>query len=307
MTLPILLFFLGLIVLVKCGDVFVNSSIALARRFHLSELFIGTTIVSIGTTLPEVTVSITAALSGQSQLAYGNAVGSVICNTALIAGLSLAIRPLPISKFSFVNIVIAFFLAAGFCIFISYSQGGFPRGAGLLLVLGFCLYTFVSIRKQKGEPPEAESGVSGSFLFHLVYLVIGAAGLYQGSHLMVDNAQILALALGVSTKVIGLSIVALGTSLPELTTAVIALVKGHSQLSIGNILGANFFNLTLVLGGAALVAPAPLPASSNPLELTLMLVVMGILTIPPLLKGRTYSWQGILLLLLYIGYLIILF
>ncbi|MFR2467063.1 MAG: sodium:calcium antiporter, partial [Clostridia bacterium] len=118
MTLPILLFFLGLIVLVKCGDVFVNSSIALARRFHLSELFIGTTIVSIGTTLPEVTVSITAALSGQSQLAYGNAVGSVICNTALIAGLSLAIRPLPISKFSFVNIVIAFFLAAGFCIFI---------------------------------------------------------------------------------------------------------------------------------------------------------------------------------------------
>ena len=214
MLIPVLLFAVGLLFLIKGGDWFVDGASALARRFHLPELLIGATVVSIGTTLPEVMVSTMSALSGHGEIAYGNAIGSVICNAAAIA---------------------------------------------------------------------------------------------VGANLLVDNGTLIAQALGVPESVIALTFVALGTSLPELVTAITSLVKGHSDLSLGNVVGANVFNLVLVSGVSVTLAPFEIPQSSTlfginsslVFEIPVMLAVMLILTIPALARGKLSRAQGVMLLAIY--------
>ena len=315
MLVPGLLFVVGLVCLIKGGDWFVDGASALARKFHLPELLIGATVVSIGTTLPEVMVSTMSAVSGHGEIAYGNAIGSVICNAALIAAITIAVRPGKVDPKTLKTPVLFFFLAAAIYCVAAYLLGTFTRVVGFVMLAMFVAYMVVTVRQMKNSPqPEAgdeeEAEEPMPTWKMLVFLVVGAALIALGAHLLVDNGTLIAQALGVPESVIALTFVALGTSLPELVTAITSLVKGHSDLSLGNVIGANVFNLVLVSGVSVTLAPFDVPQSaviaghnaSLVLEIPLMIVVMLILTLPALLKGKLSRAQGILMLAIYAAF-----
>ncbi len=315
MLVPILLFLLGLACLIKGGDWFVDGASALARKFHLPELLIGATVVSIGTTLPEVMVSTISAVSGHGEIAYGNAIGSVICNSALIAAITLAVRPGKADPKTLKLPVLFFFLAAAIYCVAAYLLGTFTRVVGLIMLAVFVAYMILTVRQMKNAPQpaaaaEAEPEADMPTWKVIVLLIVGAALIAVGAKLLVDNGTKIAQALGVPESVIALTFVALGTSLPELVTAITSLVKGHSDLSLGNVIGANVFNLVLVSGVCVTLAPFDVPKSaviaghnaSLVLEIPLMIGVMLLLTLPALLKGKLSRLQGILLLLIYAAF-----
>ena len=337
---PILLFAVGLVFLIKGGDWFVDGATGIARRFHLPELLIGATVVSIGTTLPEVMVSATSAFQGSGAMAYGNAIGSIICNTSLIAALTIAIKPGKADRKTLIFPVCFFFGAAIFYSVIAYAFGYFSRTVGAILLLGFVAYMVMNVINMKRSPApevaeEAEeessslsdeeysslsfgkkllaniTGKKNSIAREIVLLVMGAAVIAVGADLLVDNGIIIAEKIGVPESVIALTFVALGTSLPELVTAITSLAKGHGSLSLGNIIGANLFNLVLVSGVSVLIAPFPIPSaqqiaginSSLVLDIPVMLAVMLIMTVPAIIRQKLSRVQGIALLAIYVGFL----
>lgn len=346
MLVPILLLAVGFIFLIKGGDWFVDGATGIARRFHLPELLIGATVVSIGTTLPEVMVSAGAAFQGSGSIAYGNAIGSIICNASLIAAITIAIKPGPAARKSMALPVAFFFGAAALYCGIAYFTGHFSRTVGIILLCTFVAYMVLTVLRMKktaasvdtviaeekmgpitseeelearsGEDhvvESAEEGTKDSLLKDIILLVLGAVLIAFGADFLVDNAIIVAEKCGVSEKVIGLTIVALGTSLPELVTAVTALIKGHGSLSLGNIIGANLFNLVLVSGAAITISPFDIPVSgtiaginsSLVLDIPVMLAVMAIMTIPTLFREKLSRWQGILLLGIYVAFCVLQF
>ena len=315
MLIPVLLFLVGLACLIKGGDWFVDGAVGIAHRFHMPELLIGATVVSIGTTLPEVMVSAQAALEHNSGISYGNAIGSVICNTSLIAALTIAIRPSGVDKKTLRFPVAAFFLSAGIYAGIAYTTGRFQRVHGLLFLAMFLAYIIINVIQMKRSPApdtvtEETSETEKPIWADIGLLALGAVLIAVGAKLLVDNGTLIAEALGVPSSVIGLTMVALGTSLPELVTAITALAKGHSALSLGNIIGANIFNLILVSGTAITSSPFAIPVektiagmnASLVVDIPVMLSVMAILTLPPLATGKLKRWQGILLLCIYVGF-----
>lgn len=311
MIIPVLLFTLGLVCLIKGGDWFVDGSTGIARKFHLPELLIGATVVSIGTTLPEVMVSTTSALTGHSEIAYGNAIGSIICNTALIAAITITIKPGAVNKKTLRTPVIFFFLSALFYAGISYFLGYFSRLSGLVLLAVFLIYMAVTVIQMKNNPSDeeknAETDPERSLGKNIALLIVGAAVIAVGANLLVENGTLIAQSLGVPESVIALTFVALGTSLPELVTAITSLVKGHGALSLGNVIGANLFNLVLVSGVSITLAPFSVPRSavlfgrnaSLVLEIPVMFAVMLLMAVPPLIRGKLSRMQGITLLLIY--------
>lgn len=316
MLIPVLLFVLGLVLLIKGGDWFVDGACGIAYKFHIPELLIGATVVSIGTTLPEVMVSATSALTGHPEIAYGNAIGSVICNTALIAAITVAVRPSAVERKSLTTPVLFFFAACVVYMFSAYCLGQFPRWIGMILLTMFAAYIAVNIREARNatagasdDDEEIPAG-TGSTAKDLGLLVLGAALIAVGANLLVNNGTLIAQALGVPESVIALTFVALGTSLPELVTAVTSLIKGHGALSLGNVIGANLFNLVLVCGVSVTLAPFPVPCSSTvfgrntslAVEIPVMLAVMLLLTAPALVRGKLSRWQGIALLAVYAGF-----
>lgn len=317
MLIPVLLFIVGLLFLIKGGDWFVDGASALARRFHLPELLIGATVVSIGTTLPEVMVSTMSALSGHGEIAYGNAIGSVICNAALIAAITIAVRPGKVDPKTLKTPVAFFFAAAAIYCIAAYVFGKFTRVMGIIMLAMFMAYMVVNVLQMKNSPAEATEEAEEEMTLPktLGLLVIGAVLIAVGANLLVDNGTLIAQALGVPESVIALTFVALGTSLPELITAITSLMKGHSDLSLGNVIGANVFNLVLVSGVSVMLAPFTIPQSSTlfginssmVLDLPVMLAVMLILTMPALLKGKLNRAQGIILLAIYAAFCVIQF
>ena len=329
MVVPVLLFVLGLVLLIKGGDWFVDGATGIAHRFHVPELLIGATVVSIGTTLPEVMVSATSALGGHGEIAYGNAIGSIICNTALIAALTVAIRPGKVDRRALVLPVCFFFGATALYVTVAYAFGAFSRVTGGVLLAIFAAYITLSVlqvRKQTAcandAPVQKESTNAAPAVSHtkglikdLVLLVLGAALIAVGADLLVDNGTIIAEQLGVPESVIALTFVALGTSLPELVTAITSLVKGHSALSLGNIIGANLFNLVLVSGMSILLSPFTLPVgktvaginASLVIDIPVMLGAMLILVVPSLIRGKLSRVQGIALLSIYAAFCVLQF
>ena len=320
MLVPVLLFIVGLLCLIKGGDWFVDGAVGMARRFHLPELLIGATVVSIGTTLPEVMVSTTSALKGIGSIAYGNAIGSVICNTSLIAAITIAVRPGPVDKKALKTPVLFFFTAAVIYAVVAYTTGNFTRPVGLIMMAMFIVYMVVTVRQMKGAPaPAPEDGEEEQeempLSKSLILLALGAAVIAVGADLLVDNGTLIARALGVPETVIALTFVALGTSLPELVTAITSLIKGHGALSLGNVIGANLFNLVLVSGVAVTLAPFPIPEAATiaghnaslVMDLPVMFAVMLLLTVPALLKGKLSRLQGIVLLCIYAAFCVIQF
>jgi len=316
MLKAVLLFILGLLLLIKGGDWFVDGATGLAERFHIPEILIGATVVSIGTTLPEVMVSATSAAKGIGAMAYGNAIGSIICNTALVSAITIAAAPAFVEKKSLRLPVAFFFIAAVFYMAVAYSVGFFSRGVGIALLGLFVIYMAVIIRRavkspvpSGGDTTSEETGEQ-SLVKEVILLVAGAVAIAIGADLLVDNGTYIATALGVPASVIALTFVALGTSLPELVTAVTSLVKGHGALSLGNVIGANLFNLVLVSGISVTIAPFAVPVektiaginASLLLDMPVMLFVMLFMTLPALIKGRLYRIQGIILLIIYFAY-----
>lgn len=323
MIIPIIMLAIGFILLIKGGDWFVDGATGIARRFHLPEILIGATVVSIGTTLPEVMVSAGAAVQGSGSIAYGNAIGSIICNTALISAITIAIKPGLAARKSMVLPVSFFYFSALLYCLGAYIFGKFTLTMGIVLLLTFVIYmvsTVVRMKNSAGnvstvEEEHDEEENKSSLVKDIILLLIGAVVIAVGADLLVDNAILIAEKCGVSEKVIGLTIVALGTSLPELVTAITSLVKGHGSLSLGNIIGANLFNLVLVSGVAITLNPFDVPVSgligginaSLVLDIPVMLGVMAILTVPTLIKEKLSRWQGILLLCIYAAFCILQF
>ena len=317
MLIPVLLFIVGLLFLIKGGDWFVDGASALARRFHLPELLIGATVVSIGTTLPEVMVSTMSAVSGHGEIAYGNAIGSVICNAALIAAITIAVRPGKVDPKTLKTPVLFFFAAAAIYCIAAYGFGKFTRPMGILMLTMFVAYMVVNVMQMKNSPTEVQTAEEELMPLPktLILLVVGAVAIAIGANLLVDNGTLIAQSLGVPESVIALTFVALGTSLPELVTAITSLIKGHSDLSVGNVVGANVFNLVLVSGVSVTLAPFTIPQSNTlfginsslVLDLPVMLLVMLIMTAPALAKGRMNRAQGIILLAIYAAFCVIQF
>lgn len=321
MVVPVLLFILGLLMLIKGGDWFVEGASGIAHKFRIPEILIGATVVSIGTTLPEVMVSATSAATGHGEMAYGNAIGSIICNTALISAVTIAVRPAKVDRKSMIVPVLFFFSAAAFYSAIAYTTGYFYRWVGIVLLLIFALYMFINIRQAfkttelSNETIDEIEEKNNPLYKDIIFLVLGAALIAFGADFLVDNGIIIAEKLGVPETVIAITFIALGTSLPELVTAVTSLIKGHGALSLGNIIGANIFNLVLVSGMATTISPFKVPAestinginSSLVLDIPLMLGVMLLLTLPSLIKGKLYRYQGILLLIIYAAFVTIQF
>ena len=317
MIVPVLLFLLGFLLLIKGGDWFVDGSVGIAHRFHLPELLIGATVVSIGTTLPEVMVSTQAAFQGNAGISYGNAIGSVICNTSLIAALTVAIRPGSVNRDSLKLPAVFFAAAALLYSIIAWTSGTFRRWQGLMFLTIFLFYMIITVMHMKNHPEaaeeasgEAETAKELALWQELVMMIVGAAAIAVGANLLVNNGTIIASMLGVPDSVIGLTMIALGTSLPELVTAVTSLAKGHSALSLGNVIGANLFNIVLVSGMAITISPFAIPAektiagmnASLIIDIPIMLGVMALLCIPALIRGRLSRWHGILLLCIYVAF-----
>ncbi len=299
MTSSVLLFLLGLMMIVLGGDSFVGYAVSLAKRLRLPPAVVGATVVSVGTTLPEIIVSVTAAVNASPQIAIGNALGSIICNSALIGGLGALLRPSKgIGRRDLLGRLCFFLLAACFISLSVSKTEGLGIGAGIILLSIFAIYALTSGGKNRSQ--EQESAGERPELI-CVGLIVGAAALYLGSRLLVDNGALLAHALGVPQQIIALTFISLGTSLPELVTTVAAVIKKQSAMGLGNVIGANILNLVLVLGLPAVIAP--LRAEPDFFRhLFAACAAMLALTVPPVFTGKTYRWQGALLLACYGAY-----
>ena len=322
MFLSVVLFAIGLVLLIYGGDWFVDGATGIAKRFRLPDIVVGATVVSIGTTLPEVMVSTTGALQGSGAMAYGNAIGSIICNTSLIAAISIVCNPGPVNTKSMKTPAIFFYLASAIYCLAAYGMGTFPRWLGFIMLSVFAVYMFLTVRNGLRNPDAAASEEAAEekerkLWQELLLLVGGAAVIAVGADLLVEHGQIIAIELGVPETVVALLFVALGTSLPELVTTITSLRKGRASLGVGNVIGANIFNLVLVSGVAVTLAPFDVPVENTLLntglnlslvfDIPVMLAVMSLMIFPALLNKKLSRWQGVALLGIYAAFVVLQF
>lgn len=291
------------------GDWLVNGGVALARRFRISPLVIGMTIVAFGTSAPELLVSMTSSIKGSAGIAMGNVIGSNIANIGLILGLTAMLCPIPTQNRKVSANGLVMILASLLALVFSLNNG-LSRIEGLILFAGIILFTVISIRlgrtKQDATQPDAEpQGKEMSVLVALLLIALSCAMLAFGADFMVDGATSIAKTLGVSDKVIGLTIVALGTSLPELAASVAAALKKEMDISIGNIIGSNIFNLMCVLGVSASIRPIPFDYMQYRMDFVIMMAFSAgliILIQPWKAQGRLGRISGIIMFAAYAIY-----
>ncbi len=304
-VLTVVLFIVGLVLIMLGGDKFVDASVDISEHFGIPHVVIGATIVSLGTTLPEVLVSTTAAFQGAGDMAIGNAFGSIVCNTLLIAGVTQFFRPTTGVKNSDINWrFILFLVSYVFTAGAAYLTGGMNRLVGIILIGGFALYAYLSVKKGNSEETSEEDndGKKEPIGKSAIIMIVCAFLLFIGARLLVDCGTIIATKLGVPAGVIAVTFVALGTSLPELVTAISSLIKGYSDVSLGNIIGANTLNLLLVIGIPATIQGISLTDNAFYLAAPFGLGAMLLLILPFFKEGRGYRWQGFLLLASYVVY-----
>ena len=305
MIATVLLYTAGLILICIAGDRLVDAAAAIARKAAIPQIVVGATIVSLGTTLPEILVSTTAAFGGSVAIAAGNAFGSIICNTALIAGLSQIIRPVrQVGAASIAWRSFFFFLVIGAMEICGGVKGTYGRSSGVLLLAAFVVYACLTVRLSSGEEceEEAEGGEDISIPKQLFLLSLCAVLLYAGANLLVDNGILIAQSLGVPERVVAVTFIALGTSLPELVTSMASLIKGYGNVGLGNVIGANILNLLLVIGIPAAVQGIPLERQTILVDIPLSITVMAVLLGPILIRKKTFRVQGIVLLGIYVLY-----
>ena len=287
----------------KGADFLTEGAAALARRVNIPEIVIGLTIVAAGTSAPELFVSLVSALKGTPDLAVGNVVGSNTMNCMLIVGCAAMVAPMTISR-STVKKDIPFAVGASVLLMLLALNSFLGRFDGILLLAGFVSFMIYSLRQAKNGQGDAttEEKQQNPWLSAL-YIVLGLVGLVIGSNLFVDHASSLALALGISEGVVGLTVVAGGTSLPELATSVVAARKGQSAIAIGNVIGSNVFNILLILGLTATISPLQIEGITT-IDMAVMLLSVILVWLFSRTRYTVERWEGGLLLVIYIGYLV---
>ena len=302
----------GVLLLLAGAEGLVRGASALALRVGISPLVVGLTVVAIGTSSPELVVSVQAALSGEGGVAVGNVVGSNVANLGLIVGLAAVLSPMVVDR-KLVRHDMPVMLGAMGALWVFLLDGTIERWEGALLLTAAVIYTAEGImtsrrdeRTRKAalapEVQEAMNEVHVGFKRHVLFVIGGIALLVYGSELLLDGAVATATRLGLSEAVVGLTLVALGTSLPELATTVVAARHGSAEIALGNAIGSNIFNVFSVLGPAALAAP--IAATGIGADVLTIMVGFGLVTLLFLYTGgRTRRWEGAVLLLGYLGYI----
>ncbi len=316
--LSTILIIIGFLLLIKGAEYLVDGSSNIAKKFHIPEIVIGLTIVSIGTSLPELIISLKSAVTGHSDMSVGNVIGSNICNLLLILGLASTIRPVKIKRETrLIEIPMCLIFTIIFGVFCNSAGVISKKEAIVLLVLFAIFIIYTIVMGMKGEKFDKEDEDTeekvvdkkqASIFKNIIYILLGIVGLKIGGDLVVDNATIIAEYFNLSEQIISLTIVAIGTSLPELVTSVVAAIKGNSDISIGNILGSNIFNMTLIIGTSSLINPITYNLAYN-IEIKMLLFANIVLALFPLIPPRNKMSRrnGILYLILYIVYTIVLF
>lgn len=297
-----LLLLVGVFLLLIGGDFLVKSAASLAKKLNISPFLIGVTVVSFGTSAPELIVSLKAAFNGSSGIAIGNVIGSNVANLALVLGITVLIRPVVLDskklRFAWFAMLVASLMFFGFSL-----DGMLDRLDGFFLITGLILFLILSIRKRDDSFADEELEKSLKPNLIPLYFILGAAGLYYGSELLVDNAIAIAKSFGISEFIIGVSVVALGTSLPELVTSIIAILKGQSSISVGNLIGSNVFNIFAVLGITSAVSPLEADSFLIAIDLPIMLGVTLLTGVFLLISKQLGRIEGLLLITIYILYI----
>ncbi len=318
MIVSVCLIILGFALLIKGADFLVDGASAIAKKFHIPEIIIGLTIVSIGTSMPELFVSTASALEGYSDMAMGNVIGSNVCNLLLILGLSTVIRPIKFQRETrLIEIPMCLVFTIIFMVMCNTAEG-ISRAEALILIalfVGFIIYTILMgmkgekfDSKGKTQTEEIKTEENIPLLKNIIFIILGIIGLKFGGDLTVDNAVEIANEFAISEKIISLTILAIGTSLPELVTSVTAAIKGNSDIAIGNIIGSNIFNMLLIIGISAFINPIIYNKTYN---IESAVLVSGIMLlalfpkIPP--KNEMNRPNGIIYLITYAFYMFMLF
>lgn len=338
MAINIVLLVLGVIIVLKGADWLTDGAVNIATRFGVSQMVIGLTIVAMGTSMPEFCVSMVSALKGTPDLAVGNVVGSNTLNTLLIVGCSALVAPIMVKRSS-VKRDIPFAVVASLLMLLFCLDGAIGRVDAAVFFAGFCLFMFVTLKYAKTteehaatvatssaatttaisetstsqassseasssetSAPKASQASGTSMLKAVVMLVVGLLCLIAGSNMFVDNASFVASSLGVSDAVIGLTIVAGGTSLPELATSMVSAKKGNSDIAIGNVIGSNVFNILMIIGITGLVKPMHI-AGITTLDLIMMLASMLLMWFFCRTTYKVKRWEGAVLTIVYLAYL----
>lgn len=318
MVIWIILIVLGFILLIKGADFLVDGASNIAKKFHIPDIIIGLTIVSIGTSMPELFVSITSAIEGYPDMAVGNIVGSNIANLLLILGMSSIIRSIKFKRETrLIEIPMCLGISLLFVLLCNLGHDVTRFDAGILIVLFVMFIGYTIVMAKKGEEFDKEDDdedvkdktkSSKSTIKDIIFLILGVVLLKFGGDLTVNNAVEVAKHFGLSEKLISVTILAIGTSLPELVTSVSAAFKGKSDIAIGNILGSNIFNMLLIIGASAMIKPIVYNTSYN---LDMIFLIGGTLVlslfpiIPP--KNKMSRGNGLVYVLIYVGYLVSLF
>ncbi len=305
----ILLFVVGLVLIIKGGDWFVDSAVFIANLTGIPKFIIGATIVSVATTLPELTVSVTGVIDGELDLAVGNAVGSVTAKIGLIMGISLVCMPAVIKRSQF-WLKGTLMSAAALLLWVLCKDGTLHMLPSFALFVLLAVYVWDNIRDAKNDVGSDEREIvdKKDLPKQIVMFIIGIAAIVGGSKLLIEYGSEIALLLGVPSAIIGVTMVAIGTSLPELITTLTAIRKKESSMSIGNIVGANIIDLAMILPICSVVSDGKLTIAeqSYALDMPMCFAMTLIAVLPPLIKGKLYRWQGILMLALYAVYVVIL-
>lgn len=303
---------LGSIMLYFGADSLVKGSSRLAFKLGIAPIIIGLTVVAFGTSAPELLVSISAGMQGKSDIALGNVIGSNICNIALILGLSALIKPIELN-YKAVSKDLWVMILASLSVVIMAYDGEIGVFDGAILTLGIISYILYNIKKSRNEKADFDiEGIAGptklkdKSIYHIMLLITGLAILMMGANLFLEGAVRIAQLFGMSNAVIGLSIVALGTSLPELATSAVASMKGQSDISLGNVVGSNIFNLLLILGLTALFFPIG-AKDIRIIDIIVMLFVSALIVPIGLRKNKFGRLDGAFLILIYVGYMVYLF
>lgn len=303
MWAQVLLLIFGIVVVLKSADWLTNGAVGLATKLGISQIVIGLTIVAIGTSMPEFFVSIVSAIKGTPDLAVGNIVGSNIFNVLLIVGVAATVAPIAIQRAT-VRRDIPIAIVASIMLTFMMLDDNISRIDALILFAAFIAFIWITLRNSKNDANEKDASTEKVIPTwkSVLFIILGLVGLVLGSNIFVDNASSLAHGWGISDAVIGLTIVAGGTSLPELATSAVAARKGDSGIAIGNVLGSNVFNILMILGLTGIISPMHIQNITY-IDMAVMVISMALFWLFSFTKLRVERWEGCVLIACFLGYI----
>lgn len=303
MWAQVLLLIFGIVVVLKSADWLTNGAVGLATKLGISQIVIGLTIVAIGTSMPEFFVSIVSAIKGTPDLAVGNIVGSNIFNVLLIVGVAATVAPIAIQRAT-VRRDIPIAIVASIMLTFMMLDDNISRTDALILFAAFIAFIWITLRNSKNDANEKDASTEKVIPTwkSVLFIIFGLVGLVLGSNIFVDNASSLAHGWGISDAVIGLTIVAGGTSLPELATSAVAARKGDSGIAIGNVLGSNVFNILMILGLTGIISPMHIQNITY-IDMAVMVISMALFWLFSFTKLRVERWEGCVLIACFLGYI----